>query len=209
MRSNLIQSVSFATISKVTGRVFSLILSASTCASAEPTLGSDAILSRVSRAFQSSELTVSVDSATTAAAFRAIKGKQFSAISCLQQVTPRIGCERMSGTASLVQAVPITLDAIAGKRSLRSLQILNGTWIGAHYAIRIDAARSQANIDPRLPFKWQRFSIKEAKQGEVTFNIGGHIFHATLQSNRILLTSTSFRTVRVLERETSIFIERR
>ena len=79
-------------------------------------------------------------------------------------------------------------------------QRLDGRWENDIYMLRIDSARAQASVDPRKPFEWQRFLVKAVAGDTVIFTIGSELFEATLQSEELVLTSTSFRGERLLQR---------
>jgi hypothetical protein len=78
---------------------------------------------------------------------------------------------------------------------------LDGVWRGDGYALKVDARRAQANIDPEKPFQWQRFEVKEVGDGEIVFSVGAEIFEAKLAGDELELTSTAFRGERLLERQ--------
>jgi hypothetical protein len=78
---------------------------------------------------------------------------------------------------------------------------LDGVWRGDDYALKVDARRAQANIDPEKPFQWQRFQVKEVGDGAIVFSIGAEVFEAKLAGDSLELTGTSFRGERLLTRE--------
>ena len=84
---------------------------------------------------------------------------------------------------------------------LDAAEFLNGDWRGDDFVLRVDSHRAQASVDPKRPFEWDRFVIREVTEDEVIFVIGSELFEAELRDNSIVLTGTSFQGERVLERE--------
>src|SRR5688500_11233281 len=78
---------------------------------------------------------------------------------------------------------------------------LDGEWRGDDYTLKVDSYRAQANVDPARPFHWQRFLVKSVAGEKVTFTVGAELFEATLGSDALTLTSTSFRGERTLQRQ--------
>lgn len=78
---------------------------------------------------------------------------------------------------------------------------LDGLWRGDGHVLRVDSRRAQGSIDPDRPFQWQRFLVKQVADDEVVFTIGAELFEARLDSDGLILTSTSFRGERILRRE--------
>ena len=84
---------------------------------------------------------------------------------------------------------------------IQAAEQLDGVWQGENFALRVDSARAQANVDQERPFRWQRFLVKEVTGETVVFTVGAELFEASLgQPGRLTLTSTSFRGERILER---------
>ena len=79
-------------------------------------------------------------------------------------------------------------------------QKLDGPWENDIYSMRIDSVRAQASLDPKKPFQWQRFLVKEVSGDTVVFTVGSELFEATLEADELVLTSSSFRGERVLQR---------
>ncbi len=94
--------------------------------------------------------------------------------------------------AAPVAAAESAFHAAAGR--------LDGTWQDDQFALRVDSQRAQANVDLDRPFRWQRFLVKEVEGDKVVFTVGAELFEATLQSDSLMLTSTSFRGERRLRR---------
>jgi hypothetical protein len=80
-------------------------------------------------------------------------------------------------------------------------RLLDGVWRGEDYALKVDSRRAQANIDPRKPFQWQRFVVKNVDGEAIVFAIGAEIFEAQITGDVLELSSTSFRGERRLTRE--------
>lgn len=78
---------------------------------------------------------------------------------------------------------------------------LDGAWRGEGFALKVDSRRAQANIDPKRPFEWRRFAVREVADGEIVFAIGAELFEAKLADDGLELTSTSFRGERRLQRD--------
>jgi hypothetical protein len=78
---------------------------------------------------------------------------------------------------------------------------LDGEWRGPDFVLKVDAKRAQASIDVGRPFAWERFLVKEVSGNEVVFAIGAELFEATLESDTLVLSGTSFRGERVLFRD--------
>jgi hypothetical protein len=83
-------------------------------------------------------------------------------------------------------------------------QMLDGQWTGDAFVLRVDAKRAQASVALDRPFEWQRFLIKEVRDGEVVFTIGAELFEATVGADMLTLTGTSFRGARVLFRDAEL-----
>jgi hypothetical protein len=102
---------------------------------------------------------------------------------------------------SLVLASPVG----AANSSFRdAAERLDGEWLGENYALRVDSYRAQANLDLNRPFHWERFLVKEVSGDTVTFTVGAELFEATLDADRLKLTSTSFRGERLLRRHDKV-----
>lgn len=67
--------------------------------------------------------------------------------------------------------------------------------------MRVDARRAQASLDPRRPFEWEHFLIKEVEADEIVFAVGAELYEARVGADTLTLTGTSFRGARVLFRE--------
>jgi hypothetical protein len=79
-------------------------------------------------------------------------------------------------------------------------QKLDGMWESDVFLMKIDSARAQASVDPKKPFQWQRFIVKDVAEDTIVFTIGSEMFEATLESDELILTSSSFRGERILQR---------
>ena len=86
---------------------------------------------------------------------------------------------------------------------LDAAEFLNGSWRGDDFVLRVDSHRAQASVDPKRPFEWDRFVIRDVTEDEVIFVIGSELFEAKRRDGDIVLTGTSFQGERVLERETA------
>lgn len=82
--------------------------------------------------------------------------------------------------------------------------LLDGTWRGGDFILRIDAKRAQASVDADRPFAWKQFLIKEAAPGDIVFAVGADIYEARVEADTLTLTGTSFRGARVLMREAAL-----
>jgi hypothetical protein len=79
--------------------------------------------------------------------------------------------------------------------------VLDGRWSGGEFDIRIDAERSQANLDPEKPFKWERFIVKDATGSRVVFTIGARLFMAELTEDAMTITGFDFPGEVILNRQ--------
>jgi hypothetical protein len=77
---------------------------------------------------------------------------------------------------------------------------LDGEWRGEGLTLRVDAARAQANIDAARPFHWQRFQVKAVGEERLSFSIGAELYEARSDGEALVLTGTSFRGEKRLER---------
>jgi hypothetical protein len=77
---------------------------------------------------------------------------------------------------------------------------LDGEWRGEGFALKVDAARSQAHVDSDRPFEWQRFQVKQVSPEKLSFSIGAELYEARSEGEALVLTGTSFRGERKLER---------
>ena len=92
------------------------------------------------------------------------------------------------------------LQPALGSPFVDAAKRLDGGWQGDDYMLRIDAQRAQASIDPNRPFQWQRFLVKSVEGDKIVFAVGPELFEAKLESDSLVLTSTSFRGERTLHR---------
>ena len=78
---------------------------------------------------------------------------------------------------------------------------MDGKWNGDGFALKVDSARAQANVDPSLPYQWDRYGIKSVSDGRMIFFVGAELYEALVSQRSISLSSTSFRGERRLDRE--------
>ena len=100
---------------------------------------------------------------------------------------------------SWVALFPIA--AAAASPFLDAAEFLNGDWRGDDFVLRVDSHRAQASVDPKRPFEWDRFVIREVTEDGVIFVIGSELFEAELRDDSIVLTGTSFQGERALKRD--------
>ena len=93
----------------------------------------------------------------------------------------------------------ISLDTASDVREITHL--VDGKWNGDGFALKVDSARAQANVDPALPYQWDRYGIKSVSDGRMIFFIGAELYEALVSQRSISLSSTSFRGERRLDRE--------
>jgi hypothetical protein len=105
---------------------------------------------------------------------------------------------RPSSAAVLIGLIPAWAGA---SPFLDAAEFLNGSWRGDDFVLRVDSHRAQASVDPKRPFEWDRFVIREVTGDEVVFVIGAELFEAKRRDEEIVLTGTSFQGERVLARE--------
>jgi hypothetical protein len=92
-----------------------------------------------------------------------------------------------------------SLDTAPDVREITHL--VDGKWNGDGFALKVDSARAQANVDPTLPYQWDRYEIKSVSDGRMIFSIGAELYEAWVSPRSISLSSTSFRGERRLNRE--------
>lgn len=131
-----------------------------------------------------------------AAAWQRLSAKKFAAAVCIGQHWPRFatGCHGDIETHSprSVRTIVLSLEEYDPAAFALSHQ-LDGTWTGALSVLRVDRERAQANLDQDLPFKWERFLVREFSSGTLLFTIGAELFEARLQPDSIVLTGSAFR----------------
>ena len=81
-----------------------------------------------------------------------------------------------------------------------TLDAMDGRWRGGGFDLTIDTARSQARIDPKKPFQWEAFAIRNVSGGMVVFSIGPRLFIAYLGVDELTLTSPGLEGSRLLHR---------
>jgi hypothetical protein len=81
------------------------------------------------------------------------------------------------------------------------MRLLEGKWDGDGFVLEVDSARAQANIDPTLPYQWDRYGIKTVADGMVIFTVGAELYQASVDGESIMLSSTGFRGERRLDRQ--------
>ena len=82
----------------------------------------------------------------------------------------------------------------------QALDLLHGTWRGDGLSMTIDTNRSQALRDPKRPFDWQPFVIRNVTGNVVVFRIGAVDFFAVVAPEQISVTSWEFQGNRTLSR---------
>jgi hypothetical protein len=102
--------------------------------------------------------------------------------------------------AALLAGNLLATASLAASPIVEAGRQLDGVWQGDGFALRVDAERAQANVDARRPFAFQRFAVKEVKDGTIVFTIGAELYEATLEGEALTLTGTSFQGERKLLR---------
>ena len=81
-----------------------------------------------------------------------------------------------------------------------TLRAMDGVWRGSGFDLAIDSARSQARADPKKPFQWEAFAIKNVAGNMVVFTIGPRLYIAYLDADALTLTSPGLEGSRLLHR---------
>ena len=105
---------------------------------------------------------------------------------------------------SLALALIGVHPASAASTFVEAAEQLDGDWRGGNFVLRVDARRAQASVDPRHPFEWMHFLIKEVTADEIVFSVGPELYEGKLDADTLTLKSTSFRGARVLFRDTQL-----
>ncbi len=115
----------------------------------------------------------------------------------------------MYRVAALVLSAMALAPAVTAAQSpfVEAAERLDGYWAGENFALHVDSQRAQANLDPRRPFQWQRFLVKEVDGSKVVFTVGAELFEAIVEAETLKLSGTSFRGERVLQRSSSTSAE--
>lgn len=79
---------------------------------------------------------------------------------------------------------------------------LDGRWTGPGMSIRFDSERAQANRDPKKPFAWEPYRVRNIAGPMVVFTIGPGLFFAHVADDVLTLTSPTFQGARTLTRAT-------
>jgi hypothetical protein len=110
----------------------------------------------------------------------------------------------MKGHArSMLRLALVAGGLLAGADAGRAdptLEAMDGHWRGGGFDLTIDAARSQARIDPKKPFQWEAFAIRNVSGGMVVFTVGPRLFIAYLGADELTLTSPGLEGSRLLQR---------
>ena len=145
------------------------------------------------------------DPTLRAAAWAKHRAKLLSERSCTSSHWPDLVtfCDAYRGGPLAKQVQTFSLEGSPDERkSVReAMRLLEGKWIGDGFALEFDSARAQANVDPRLPYQWDRYGIRTASDGTVIFAVGAELYQASVQAGSLILSSTSFRGERRLGRE--------
>jgi hypothetical protein len=80
------------------------------------------------------------------------------------------------------------------------LRALDGQWFGDGFNVAIDSARAQARLDPKKPFQWEAFRIRNVSGEMVVFTIGPRLFIGYLGEDMLTLTSPGLQGARLLRR---------
>ena len=79
------------------------------------------------------------------------------------------------------------------------MRAIDGHWRGGGFDLAIDSARSQARVDPKKPFQWEAFTIKNVAGNMVVFTIGPRLYIAYLDADALTLTSPGLEGSRLLQ----------
>lgn len=102
---------------------------------------------------------------------------------------------------SLLALAMLVLPVAAASPFAEAARRLDGLWTGDDSVLQVDSRRAQARMDPDRPFQWQRFAVREIRDGAILFAVGAELYEADLDGDTLTLTGTAFVGARLLHRQ--------